>query len=178
MSRFFLWIYMSERRVFAPGITEDEQIEMLSPVHSFLEIQSTNNWIPVIVWSLVRQRPHQTIQRQKDMSATAALIEPMTNPWISQQNQQSQWWFGLITVFVLHWRIWHRSSPKLVEMFHWERGEDESLNIQYLLSRISFYPLCILIIKKCLEIVKYSLSQLVSDLQGEDSCSFTVCKFV
>lgn len=41
------------------------------------------------------------------MSATAALIEPMTNPWISQQSQQSQWWFGLITVcFTLMYLTW------------------------------------------------------------------------
>lgn len=106
MSSFFLWIYMLEKKAFTLGITEDEQIEMLRPAHSFQEIQSSNNWNPLIVWSLVRQRPHQTIQRQKDMSAAPALIEPLTNPWISQQGEQSKWWFGLILVLVLHLCTW------------------------------------------------------------------------
>lgn len=63
-------------------------------------------------------------------------------------------------------------------MFHWERADDETINRHYLMSRISFYPSSILKIKKCLEIIKYTLLELVSDLQGEDSCSFMVSKFI
>lgn len=103
-----------------------------------------SQWLFGVWWG---RDPIRQFRGRKIMCAAAAWIEPMTNPWTSQQSEQSQWWFSLITALVLHWCIWHGSSPKLVEMFHWERGEDESLDIQYLLSRTSFYPLCILIIK-------------------------------
>lgn len=68
---------MLEKRVSISGMTEDEQTEMLRPAHSFQEIQSSNNWIPEIALPSYKQRPHQTIPRQKKISAAAAWIEPV-----------------------------------------------------------------------------------------------------
>lgn len=142
---FFSCGFICWRREFSlQGLQRMNKLRCWGQLHSFQEIQSSNNWIPVIVWSLIRQRLHQKTERQKDVSAAAALIEPLTNPRISQQNEQSQWWFGLILVLVVHLGIWHGSSPKVTEIFHCERREDETLNSQYLMSKISFYPSCIL----------------------------------